>query len=175
MLKPSERVDRASLNHLTDEQQHALLAILDEFADIFSDTPGLCRVVEHEINVTPDFRPRVAKAYRVPEGLKREIERQVDELFKLGFITPSKSPMASGVVCVLKPDKSVRMACDYRYLNSYTVGDGFPMPNLSDVMHRVGRAKLITVCDAKSGYYQIEVKPRDRWLTAFATYHGLCE
>ena len=132
-------------------------------------------MVEHEINVTPDFRPRVAKAYRVPEGFKREIERQVDELFKLGFITPSKSPMASGVVCVLKPDKSVRMACDYRYLNSYTVGDGFPMPNLSDVMHRVGRAKLITVCDAKSGYYQIEVKPRDRWLTAFATYHGLCE
>jgi len=51
----------------------------------------------------------------------------------------------------LKPDKSVRMDSDYRYLNSYTVGDGFPLPNLSDVMHRVGRARLISVCDAKPG------------------------
>ena len=49
------------------------------------------------------------------------------------------------------------------------------MPNLSDVMHRVGRARLITVCDAKFGYYQLEVRPQDRWLTAFATHRGLWE
>jgi len=90
----------------------------------------------------------MTKAYHVPETLKIEIEKQVDELLRLGFIVPSISPMASGVVCVLKPDHSIRMACDYRYLNSYTVGDAFPMPNLDDVMYRVGRASCITVCDA---------------------------
>ena len=100
LLKPSERIDRASLYHLTYEQQDALLAPLDEFSDVFSKTPGLCKVFEHEIRVTPEFRPRITKAYLVPESLKREIERQVDELLKMGFITPSKSPMASGVVCV---------------------------------------------------------------------------
>ena len=73
-------------------------------------------MVEYEIRISPEFRPRMTKAYRVPESLKREIERQVDELLKMGFISPSKSPMASGVVCVLNPDKSVLMACDYRYL-----------------------------------------------------------
>jgi len=31
------------------------------------------------------------------------------------------------------------------------------------------------VCDAKSGYYQLEVKPEHSWLTAFATHHGLWE
>jgi len=132
-------------------------------------------VIEHEINVTKDFKPRMTKAYRVPETLKIEIEKQVDELLRLGFIVPSKSPMASGVVCVLKPDHFIRMACDYRYLNSYTVGDAFPMPNLDDVMYRVGRASCITVCDAKCGYWQILVKPGHRWLTAFATRHGLWE
>ena len=49
------------------------------------------------------------------------------------------------------------------------------MPNLSDIMHRVGNGQWITVCDAKSGYYQPEVKPEHRWLTAFATHHGLWE
>jgi len=108
--------------------------VLDEFADVFSDSPGLCTVVEHEINVTSDFHPRMMRAYRVPEMLKREIERQVDELLKAGFIVPSRSPMASGGVCVLKADKSIRMACDYRYLNSYAIGDAFPMPNLSTTL-----------------------------------------
>jgi len=89
-----------------------------------------CTVIEHEIHVTPDFKPRMTKAHRVPETLKIEIERQVDELLKLRFIVPSKSPMASGVVCVLKPDNAIRMTCDYRYLNSYTMSDAFPMPNL---------------------------------------------
>jgi len=88
-------------------------------------------------------------------------------LLKLGFIRPSRSPMSSGVVCVVKPDKSIRLACDYRYLNSHTIGDNFPMPNLTEVMHRVGKARWITVCDATSGYWQLDVKEEDRWLTAF--------
>jgi len=49
------------------------------------------------------------------------------------------------------------------------------MPNLSDVMHRVGRARLISVCDAKSGYYQIKVRLQDRCLTDFATHYGFWE
>ena len=172
---PTFRIEMSTLQHLDLQQRQALLAVLDEFADVFSDSPGLCTVVEHEIHVTSDFRPRMTRAYRVPEILKREIERQVDELLKAGFIVPSRSPMASGVVCVLKPDKSIRMACDYRYLNSYTIGDAFPMPNLSDVMYRVGRARYISVSDAKSGYWQLMVKPEHRWLTTFATHHGLWE
>jgi len=173
--RPSEKVDRAQLDHLSEDQQEALLAVIDDFQDVFSDSPGYCDVVEHEIHVTPDFKPRMTRAYRVPETLKQEIERQVDELLKLGFIVPSKSPMASGVVCVLKPDKTIRMACDYRYVNSYTIGDAFPMPNLFDVMHRVGKGRYITVTDARSGYYQLPVRREHRWLTAFATHHGLWE
>jgi len=57
---------------------------------------------------------------------------------------------------------SVRMFCDYRYLNSFTVANSFPMPNGSDVMHRVGCGRWITVCDAKSGYYQLEVESEHR-------------
>ena len=37
---------------------------------MFSDKPGLCTMVTHEINVTSDFKPKRLRAYRVPESLK---------------------------------------------------------------------------------------------------------
>jgi len=49
------------------------------------------------------------------------------------------------------------------------------MPNLTKVMHRVGKTRWITVCDATSGYWQLDVKKVDRWLTAFFTHHGFWE
>ena len=75
----------------------------------------LTHLIQHHIHTTSDFKPRQSNAYRVPELLKVEIERQVDELVRLGFIEPSNSSMTSGIVCVTKPDKSVRMCFDYRF------------------------------------------------------------
>ena len=40
--------------------------------------------------------------------------------------------MASSIVGVAKKDGGVRIACDYRYLRTYTVGDAFPMAALND-------------------------------------------
>jgi len=40
--------------------------------------------------------------YRIPELMKTEVQRQIDELADDGFIFSSTSPMASPLVCVLK-------------------------------------------------------------------------
>ena len=56
----------------------------------------------HEIHVTPNFKPKRLKAYKVPELLRPEVARQLQELLDLGFICPSTSEMASLIVCVLK-------------------------------------------------------------------------
>jgi len=172
---PSQGIDRSRLSHLSFKQQEKLLSLLDEYKDCFSEHPGFCDVVEHEITVTPDFKPRRCNACKVPELLKIETERQVANLLKLGFIIPSMSPMASAVVCVIKPDKSVRLTYDFRYVNQYTIGDCQPMPNLTDSMHRVASAKYVTLCDAKSGFWQLNVKKEHRWLTSFVTHHGQWE
>jgi len=63
------------------------------------------------------------RPYRVPDALKPDVDRQIRELLELGLIRPSNSPMASPSVCVSKNDGGVRIAVDYRYLNSLTVGD----------------------------------------------------
>jgi len=75
--------------------------------------PGFCDVVYHEINLKPDFTPKQSKAYRIPEILKPEVERQIDQLVKDGFLVPSKSPMSSPILCVIKNNKEVRLVCDF--------------------------------------------------------------
>ena len=70
-------------------------------------------------------------------------------------------------------ENGVRLCCDYRYLNKYTSGDAYPTPDITDVIHKVGKAQWITSgcprCTLCSGYWQIYVKPEHRWLTAFVT------
>ena len=77
-------------------------------------------MLQHEINVSADFKSKSLRAYRVPENLKPMVETQINELLKLGIIKPSKSEMRSPIVCVLKGNDGkdgVRIAVDYRYLN----------------------------------------------------------
>ena len=51
-------------------------------------------VVEHKITLTGDFKPKRLRAYRIPERLKPEVDRQIQEMLQLGIIRPSESPMA---------------------------------------------------------------------------------
>ena len=43
------------------------------------------------------------------------------------------------------------------------------------MIRQVGQGRLISVFDARSGYWQCLVRPEDRWLTAFVTHEGLYE
>jgi len=49
--------------------------------------------------------------------------------------------MGSPSVCVLKGKDGARIAVDYRYLNKYCDGDDYPMPEISDLIQKVGQAK----------------------------------
>ena len=158
---PSTRIDPTKLNHLSAEQKQQFLALLDEFSDVFTDKPGLCQAGMNEINVTADFKPKRLRASKVPEVLKPEVARQIQEFLDLGFIQPSNSEMASPIVCVLKGrngENGVRLCCDYRYLNIFTPGDTYPTPEISDVIHRVGKAHYMSGWDLKSGYHQLLIQ-----------------
>jgi hypothetical protein len=112
------------------------------------------------------------KEYRVPEKFKPEIDRQIQELLRLGLIHESTSPQASPVVCVLKGkdgSNGVRLTIDYRYVNKFSISDALGPPDMQSVMQRIGNAKFITTFDGRSSYWTIPVKREHQWLTAFMT------
>jgi len=174
-ILPSSVVDNDKVAHLSDDQQKQLLQLLDEFAECFDDKPGLCDVIEHQIRVTSEFQPKRMRPYRIPEILKPEVEKQIKDLIDAGLIIKSDSPMASSLVCVAKKQGGVRLACDYRYVNSFTIPDVYPMCTVDEMLRKVGQGHFISVFDAKSGYWQLKMSPESRWLTAFVTHEGLYE
>ena len=68
-----------------------------------------------------------------------------------------------------------RMVNDYRLLNERTVGDAYPLPNITDILDQLGGSKYLTVFDLAPGFHQIEVEPKDRYKTAFSTPFGHSE
>ena len=133
-MLPSQRVDQDKLTHLSISKRTQLCQLLDEFADCFVDKPGLCDVITHQIQTTSEFMPRQVRPYRVPAVFKDEVDRQIADLLSMGLIR--RSNMASPIVCIAKKNGGVRIACDYRYLNmnTYTVGDAFPMATVNDTL-----------------------------------------
>ena len=67
----------------------------------------------------------------------------------------------------------IRLAIDYRYVNRFTHGDAYPLPDISSVFQRVGKSRYISLADCKAGYWQLPVREEDKWLTAFVCDAGL--
>jgi len=68
------------------------------------------------------------------------------------YIRPSKSPQTSLVFFVLKKDRKKRMVQDYRYLNSWTIKNNYPLPLISDLVDNIGKKRVFTKIDLRWGY-----------------------
>ena len=132
-------------------------------------------MVEHEIVLKPEFREKEFMTYRIPLIYRAEVERQIKEMLQANIIKPSSSRMASPLVIVKKKDGSLRLACDYRYINSFTVDCKYPVPIVKDVLYKVGKSNVISIFDCRSAYWTCPVKECDQWKTAFVTHNGLYE
>jgi len=66
----------------------------------------------------------------------------------------------------------LRVVIDFWKLNELTIGDSFPLPNITDILDQLGNAKYFTTLDLASGYHQIPMAERDRNKTAFSTPYG---
>lgn len=169
-LLPSQRIDQNLLSHLSDLERKQLLDVLDQYQGVFKDQPELCKIFQHKITVTSDFKPKRLKGYRIPERLKPDVEKQINDMLDKGIISRSTSPMASPIVCILKGPAGkdgVRIVCDFRYFNKYNVSDAYPVVEIQDIIQRIGYSRYLSTYDCSSGYWQIEISPDDRWKTGF--------
>ncbi|GBM06550.1 Retrovirus-related Pol polyprotein from transposon 17.6, partial [Araneus ventricosus] len=96
-------------------------------------------------------------------------------MLKEDVIQPSDSPWSSPVVLVRKKNGEWRFCVDYRRLNKITKKDVYPLPRIDDALDCLAGAKIFSMMDLKSGYWQIEVDDKDREKTAFVTSDGLYE
>lgn len=57
--------------------------------------------------------------------------------------------------------KTWRMVIDYIRLNERTVEDKYPIPNITDVLDKLGRCQYYAILELASGYRQLEMSAED--------------
>ena len=130
---------------------------------------GRTMSVQHEI-VTGDARLIHCGPRRLaPASLKTE-QTCIKEMLEGGQIEPSDSPWASPVVLVTKKDD---FCVDYRWLNSLTVKDAYPLPRIDDSLRLLGNQQWFSTMYLASGYWQVVMSADAKHKAAFVTHEGL--
>ncbi|KAJ9511639.1 hypothetical protein QJQ45_017944 [Haematococcus lacustris] len=147
----------ASTHVLDRHQIMDCTAITQKFADVFpADLPaGLPtqRAVDHRIEVEPGKRPRTRSTYNMSTSELAELKAQITEMQEKGFIRPSTSPYAAGVLFV-------------------TIKNKYPLPRVENMLDRLHGATVFSKIDLRQEYHQIRIAPEDIPKTAFSTRYG---
>jgi hypothetical protein len=76
---------------------------------------------------------------------------------------------------VPKPDNKWRFTVDFRGINSVSEREYWPIPNIKDMLRRIGdkKPKYFLVADLTSGYNQMPIAEECKIFTAFMCFFGL--
>lgn len=167
------------ISHLNPEEKKGLTKICKEFEDIFfkeGQNLSFSNQIKHRI-LTTDNIPIYTKSYRYPYCHKEEIRQQINKMLEQGIIRQSYSPWSSPVWIVPKKmdasgKKKWRLVIDYRKLNEKSISDRYPIPNITEILDKLGKCMYFSTLDLASGFHQIEMDPRDIPKTAFSVDGG---
>nr|XP_042902174.1 glutamate receptor U1-like [Parasteatoda tepidariorum] len=74
-----------------------------------SGVPRIANVGEHNIKLKLGSAPKKQKPFRIPEALKEEVDRQIEELLQLRLIVPSESEYVHPVIYQVSKAKYITL------------------------------------------------------------------
>ncbi|GBG79597.1 hypothetical protein CBR_g29745 [Chara braunii] len=169
--------DAEELARYTADLEPAVRDLIREYHDVFPSSFSYAgippmRDVEHSIQLVHDYRVHHQAPYRLSIPEATELERQLEELLRLGFIKPSNSSWGAPVLFARKADEALHLCIDYHGLNRYTVKNSYPMPRSNELFDRLVGNRFFMKIDLRSGYHQIRVAAADQPKTAFRSHFG---
>jgi hypothetical protein len=159
-------------------KQHTLI---QEYSDIFSysvkgkamDVPPMEFTIDHSKWETNQNR---APSRHVSTEKHVAVDALLDNLLDLGVIQPSKATAWSQVHLVRKPNNGGwRFTIDYRSLNKVIYNEGWQIPNMKEMLVRIGakRPKSFGFADLTQWFYQMPLHENSRAPTAFICFRGV--
>lgn len=170
------------VDHLTEYQRSRLMGMVRHYENLFAapeEKLTYTTKVVGEIRTTTDL-PTYTRNYPYPMALREIVDEEIGKLLKDEIIRPSRSPYNSPIWVVPKKEdasgkKKYRVVVDFRKLNAITIADRYPIPEVGEVLSRLGGNKFFTVIDLKSGFHQIPLREEDIEKTAFSVNNGKFE
>ena len=78
----------------------------------------------------------------------------------------------NSMVTIVKPNGNLRICIDPRDLNKAVKRDYYPMSTIDDIVTRMPNAKVFSVLDASSGFWQVQLDTPSAKLCTFNTPFG---
>ncbi len=149
------------------------MSVLVEFWDLFSHdgSYGHTHLLQHRI-ITEDVPPIKYRYRPVNPALEPDLRRQLDEWLCHDVIEPANSPWSFNLVAAKKKGRKIRWCIDWRRLNEITKKDTFPMPSVQDTISCLAGSRIYSGVDVAGAFHCIDIDPREREKTAFATPFG---
>ena len=163
------------------ELQQAQRVLLEEFQDCFSSKlrPEAARVPPMDLKVADSWDRRENRQparYQTTEK-QQFINEHTKELRTMGVTRESQASAHSQVHLTRKADNTWRFCCDFRRLNAATQAKTWPLPNIEQMLQRIGakKPKYLATIDLRHGYWQLPLSESSRHYTAFITATALFE
>ena len=195
-LEENEQCPVVISSLLTTTQEHNLLHLLKrnkqalgwKISNLKGINPTICT---HHIYLEEESKAVRQPQRRLNPHLQEVVRIEVLKLLQAGIIYPISDstwvsptqvvPKKSGVTTV-KNEKGKelstrlttgwRVCIDYRRLNEVTRKDHFPLPFIDQLLERVSGHPFYCFLDGYSGYFQIDIAPKDQEKTTFTCPFG---
>ena len=84
---------------------------------------------------------------------QEECRCQLDDMLSKGWIRKSSSNHVHPILFLKKKMGDLRMCIDYRWLNSNTKLNRFPLPRIDDIMDSLAGGKVFLTIDLQNAYH----------------------
>ena len=160
------------INSITGESKILSDNIEKEYADLFK---GLgCLPGTHCIRVNEEVSPVVHAPRKIPIALKDRVKEELDRMEEIGVIVKQNEPTrwVNSMVTVIKPNGKLRICIDPRDLNQAILREHFPLKTVEEVISDMPNAKVFSLLDAVSGFWQVRLDEQSSLLCTFNSPFG---
>ena len=145
--------------------------ILKECADVFEGLGYLEGAYHTEID--PFVEPVIHPTRQVPVTLREPLRKELERMVKEEIWTPESGPTdwVSSMVTVIKPTK-LRICIDPKDLKRAIKRSHYPIPTIEEAATKLNNAKIFSVLEAKSGFWQVNLDDASCKLTTLTLLTG---
>lgn len=155
------------IEDLSIRQQQELGILISDMRNSIGAGLGRTDILKHNID-TENHKPAYQKQYNFSPTIRKQIEKEIDDMLEYDVIEPSISPWCSPVLLVKKPNGDNRLCLDSRQLNKITKRDTYPLPRVTTIIDNLRSAKFLSTLDLKSAFWQIPLEETSKEKTTFA-------
>ena len=158
-----------------DAEVHSIVnPVIDDYSDLFDNTVLGKLPMDYHMRLDPTVPPVVCSARKIPVAMKQDVINELEHMKNIGVIEAVTEPTewVSSMVAAKKKDGSIRLCIDPVHLNKALLRPHHPMKTIDDILGNMSNAKVFSILDAKTSFWQIPLDEQSSLLTTFITPNG---